>query len=151
MEEEIIFNRFENVLGEYICLHYEEIYFKGMDATKPLIKLCGQTLRIRANDAWSKLPVELKQMTVAHEQSHRELNHYLIVQNNPFYRMGFAMRGTVDPKELEADRLASKTIGRKEYIRRLTKYMEEYAEGMSKTELRYRIKALEDTCLRQTD
>ena len=146
MEEEVIYNRFEQVLNEWICLHYEEVYFKGRDNTRPQIKLCGQTLRIRANDAWSKMPVELKEATVAHEQGHREYNHASILQDNPFYRLGCVLNGGVDKKELEADRYAAKLIGAAEYIRRLEQYIALYPpESTTQAlEFRYRIKALRE-------
>ena len=144
MEEEIICNRFEQVLGEWIALHDEELNFK--DNTRPQIKLCGLTLRIRANDAWSKLPLDLKECLVAHEIGHREMNHVSVVQDNPFYRLGFVLCGTVDPRELEADRYAIKLIGRSEYVRRLLKYVDTQIQHLSDSglrEIQYRIKALE--------
>lgn len=148
MDEKIIYNRMERVLTEWVCLHDEEIHFAGMDPGRPAIKLCGQTLRVRANDAWSKLPLHLKEATVAHEIGHREMGHASIPQDNPFYRMGFvALHKTVDPKELEADRFACKLIGTDKYLialrgmLSLSKRMD--APMLTVKEYEYRIQAIE--------
>ena len=115
-QEEVIYNRFEQVLGEYIALHDEELHFKMHDNPNyHCIKLCGTTLRIRANDSWSKLPKHLKEASVAHEIAHRELGHASLPMTNPFYRLGCVMNGTVDPKELDADRFACKLIPANKY------------------------------------
>jgi hypothetical protein len=123
-KEDIICNRFVQVLGEWVAIHDEEIHFQGRDLTKPQIKLCGSSLRVRANDAWTKLPEHLREATVAHEIGHRAMDHASVPQNNPFYRMGFViMHNTVDPRELEADRYACKIISKKKYIAALKELM----------------------------
>jgi hypothetical protein len=115
---DLICNRFENILGEYVCFHYESDYFPN-DPEKPQIKLCGQSLRVRANDAFSKLPQHVKEACVAHELGHREYQHYLVPMDNPFYRMGFVMDGLVLPRELEADRYACSIVGKSKYLKAL--------------------------------
>lgn len=125
--EETIYNRFELVLNEWVCLHDEHIYFKGYSSNTPAIFLCGRSLRVRANDAWSKLPRHLKEATVAHEIGHREMGHASVPQDNPFYRTGFILRGEVNPRELEADRYAIKLLGRDRYIKALLELRESLA------------------------
>jgi hypothetical protein len=124
MEQEIIFNRFERVFDEWVCLHDEDVYFRGYNPSLPAIFLCGRSLRVRANDAWSKLPKHLKNATVAHEIGHREMGHASVPQDNPFYRTGFILRGTVNPRELEADRFACKLVGRDNFIKALRELRE---------------------------
>lgn len=128
MEQEVIYNRMEQVLKEWVCLHDEHIYFKGYNPNIPAIFLCGRSLRVRANDAWSKLPRHLKEATVAHEIGHREMGHASIPQDNPFYRTGFILRGEVNPRELEADRYACKLVGRDKLIKALIELRELLAE-----------------------
>jgi hypothetical protein len=140
--EEVIVNRFEQVLTEWVALHDEELHFRGHDPEVPIIKLCGASLRVRANDAWSKLPKHLKEAMVAHELGHREMGHAAVSQNNPFYRLGFVMRGAVDPRELEADRYAVKLIGREKYIKALEECQKSTTNHSAATEYRLRIKEL---------
>jgi hypothetical protein len=128
MEQEVIYNRFERVFDEWVCLHDEHIYFKGYNSNIPAIFLCGRSLRVRANDAWSKLPKHLKEATVAHEIGHREMGHASVPQDNPFYRTGFILRGEVNPRELEADRYACKLVGRENLVRALKELRERLAE-----------------------
>jgi hypothetical protein len=148
-EEEIIFNRFVQVFNEWICIHDEDIHFPECDPSKPRIKLCGQTLRIRANDAWTKLPDHLREAMVAHELGHREMGHASIPQDNPFYRMGFViLHNTVDPRELEADRYACKLVSKNKYIAALKELilLEKQYHNPNNTaikEFEYRIKELE--------
>lgn len=151
MEEETIYNRFVQVLGEWVCIHDEHIHFHGKDSSKPLIKLCGSTLRVRANDAWTKLPKHLQEAMVAHEIGHREMNHASIPQDNPFFRCGCVLHGTVDTREVEADRYACKLITKDAYISAL-KEIAELAKDISSAgnwivirEYEYRIKALQDS------
>jgi len=131
MEEEIIYNRFERVFDEWVCLHDEHIYFKGYNLNVPAIFLCGRTLRVRANDAWSKLPKHLKEATVAHEIGHREMGHASVPQDNPFYRTGFILQGKVNPRELEADRYACKLVGTENYVKSLRELRETMAMNPS--------------------
>ena len=152
MSDEPIFNRMEKVLTEWVCLHDENIHFAGHDPGIPAIKLCGRTFRVRANDAWSKLPIHLKEATVAHEIGHREMGHASIPQDNPFYRMGFVvLHGTADPKELEADRFACKLIGINKYIvamrGMLSLSRKIDAPSATVREYEYRIKAIEERSL----
>jgi hypothetical protein len=140
--EDVIVNRFDSVLGEWVALHDEDKHFKGFDPTFPHIKLCGLTLRVRANDAWSKLPKHLKEAMVAHELGHREMNHAANPQDNPFFRMGFVLRAAVDPRELEADRYACKLVTRLGMLKAL-KELSLNATGLTLTEYKLRIKALE--------
>jgi len=118
MDADIVVNRFESYefqgIREWVAIHDEELNFS--DNSKPQIKLCGITLRIRANNEWTKLPKNLKAAMVAHEIGHREMGHASIPQDNPFYRMGFVLlQNGADPRELEADRYAAKIIGRTEF------------------------------------
>lgn len=147
MDEEVIYNRFVQVLGEWVCIHDEEIHFKGRDLTQPQIKLCGSTLRVRANDAWTKLPDHLREAMVAHELGHREMGHASVPQDNPFYRLGFVFRGSVDPRETEADRYACKLVDREKYIAALEELAKMAANKpephpMEIRELEYRIREL---------
>ena len=142
MDSKIIVNRFEQVLGEWIALHDEDKHFKGLDNTSPHIKLCGVTLRVRANDAWSKLPKHLKEAMVAHELGHREMNHAANLQDNPFFRMGFVLRDAVDPRELDADCYACKLVTRLGMLKAL-KELRLNATGLTLAEYNLRIKALE--------
>ena len=143
MNDEVICNRFEQILGEWVCIHWEDQFFPNHDPSKPIIKLCGQTLRIRANDSWTKLPHHLKEAMTAHEIGHRELNHASIPQDNPFYRLGFIHRGTVDPKETQADHFACKLIGRSKYVQVLRELSAMTDNRCAVLEFQYRIKALE--------
>jgi len=127
--EEVVYNRFVRVLGEWICIHDEELHFSPVlyPPHRPAIKLCGSTLRVRANDAFTKLPNHLREAMVAHELGHREMNHASIPQDNPFYRLGFILhKDTVDPKELEADRYACKLLTREKYIAALKEIRQLY-------------------------
>lgn len=149
MSEETIYNRMEKVLTEWVCLHDEDKHFEGWEPGRPAIKLCHRTFRVRANDAWSKLPLHLKEATVAHEIGHREMGHASIPQDNPFYRMGFVLiHQTVDPKELEADRFACKLIGTDKYLIALRGMLSlnrrTNAPAVAVREYEYRIKAIEE-------
>ena len=147
--EEIIYNRFVRVLNEYVAIHDELIHFPNHDLNIPIIKLCGRTLKIRANNAWTKLPEHLRDAMVAHELGHRELGHANVSQDNPFYRMGFVvMHNTADPRELEADKYACKLITKEKYIVALKELvrMKKYhldINVLAIKELEYRIKELE--------
>jgi hypothetical protein len=141
MEEELIVNRFEQVLGHWICLHDEDLHFNPKDNHLPQIKLCGQTLRIRANDAWSRLPQHQKEAQTAHELGHLELGH-ASVPMNPLFRLGCVMNGTVSARELEADRYACKLVGRASYLRALTECAEQTFSPTARAELLGRIRAL---------
>jgi hypothetical protein len=143
MEEELIYNRFEQVLGEWVALHDEDLHFGPNEANLPLIKLCGATLRVRANDAWSRLPQHQKEAQVAHELGHRELNH-AANPANPFHRLSCVLQGTVSARELEADRYACKLVGREAYLRALTECAEQTFAPTARAELLGRIRALKD-------
>jgi hypothetical protein len=133
-QEELIVNRFEQVLNHWICIHDENIHFAGQDPNYHCIKLCTETLRIRANDAWTKLPKNLKEATVAHELGHLEMNHVAQPSKMVFGRLSYVMRGSVDPKELEADHYACKLIGREKYSKAL-KEMISLAQNAHRHEL----------------
>jgi len=145
-EQDIVFNEFISRLGEWVCVHDEELHFS--DNTTPQIKLCGSTLRIRVNQKFKELPLNIQESLVAHEIGHRVMEHYAIPQDNPFYRMGFVLQGTVQKKELEADKYAAKLIGIDKYINNLSKlkeiWIKESYPYLTIKELELRLKKLEE-------
>ena len=144
MEEEIISNRFEgylfNNVYEWVCIHDEDIHFPHWNPLVPGIKLCSSSLRVRANDAWTKLPRWIKEVMVAHEIGHRELQHYL--QAGMLYRL-LAMATNQPPvNEIAADKFACKLVP-KETVPRCLSYLMDRAEDIAvKSEYIHRIQAL---------
>lgn len=144
---DIGYNRFEryffNNKNIWVCLHDEDLHFT--DNNKPQIKLCSKTLRIRANDLWSKLPRFDKECMVAHELGHLEYQHYL--KEGLFGRILDLLKNQPPTDEIEADRYACKIIGYKKYLDFLTErgnkvsIKENYLQFM---DYNYRIKALKE-------
>lgn len=123
-QEEITCNQFENVLGEYICIHNSntterpEDHFP--DGNKyPSIKLCSKTLRIRANESWTHLSQEDKECMVAHEMGHREYQHYLEGSFVTLQRYLSAAAEVAPEKEVQADRYACRLLGTERYLKTL--------------------------------
>ena len=141
--EELIVNRFESILNNWICLHDEHLHFS--DNARPQIKLCSKTLRIRANDQWSKLPKHIKEAMVAHELGHLEYQHYLDFDSNMFTRILSMAKGKITDKELQADRYACRLVGKEKYKQALEDYVRIYhgnTYSLGKVELELRIKQI---------
>ena len=145
MSEELIENqRFASVkIGSrlhWIAIHEEEKHFN--DNSRPQIKVCGRTLRIRANHMFTCLPKCIKSAMVAHELGHLEYQHHLELAN-PFYRYGMTVQGKVSEREYQADRYAVKLIGKEKYVKALCDYIvATQSQGIGKQELEMRIRKL---------
>jgi len=145
-KEEIICNRFEGYQfgdrTEWVSIHDELIHFPGWNPILPTIKLCGRTIRIRANDAWTRLPRDIKDSMCAHEVGHRELEHYL--KANLLFRVQSLINQTPPLDEIAADRYACKLIPKKKMYRCLNFLMDRSESINIKMEYTYRIRALGD-------
>ena len=143
--EEPVYNEMCQRLGEWVCLHDEHIHFKGWPAHTPLIKLCTQSLRVRANQAWKKLPKEDQECMVAHEIGHREYQHYL--GGGLMTRTVQLLSGLPPSDEIQADKYAVTIIGKERYLaflkkkRNATPRNRNYALQLA--DYNHRIKALE--------
>jgi len=144
-EDETIYNEFVQRLGEWVCLHDEHIHFKGWPADKPLIKLCSQTLRVRANQAWKKLPLDEQECMVAHELGHREYQHYL--SGGLATRTVQLLSGLPPADEIQADQYAARVVGKTRYLSFLKKKRDATPRDMNYAlqlaDYNHRIKALE--------
>ena len=144
MEEEVISNRFEgyefNNKYEWVCIHDEEKHFPKWDPNKPAIKLCGSTLRVRANDAWTKLPRHVKEAMVAHEIAHRELEHHL--KPALLFRLVTLALGEEPADEIAADRYACKLVPKDQMLRCLHYLKNRTYDAFTKAEYVHRLKAL---------
>lgn len=147
MSEEITYNEFVQRLGEWVCLHDEHIHFEGWPADTPLIKLCSQSLRVRANQAWKKLPIDEQECMVAHELGHREYQHYL--GDGLLGRTRQLLQGLPPSDEIQADRYAAKLVGHDRYLTFLKKRRDATPRTMNYAlqlaDYNHRIKALERT------
>jgi len=147
MSEEVIYNEMWERLGEWVCLHDEHIHFKGWPTDKPLIKLCNQSLRVRANQAWKKLPKEDQECMVAHELGHREYQHYL-ERYSYINRVLTTFAGQAYKNEIEADRYAAKLVGHERYCKFLRKSRDNVPKdanyALQLADYNHRISALEE-------
>lgn len=144
-QDEVTCNEFVQRLGEWVCLHDEHIHFKGWPSDTPLIKLCSQTLRVRANQAWKKLPREDQECMVAHEIGHREYQHYL--GGGLATRTLQLLSGLPPEDEIQADRYAVSIVGKERYLDFLKKRRDATPRNtnyaLQLADYNHRIKALE--------
>ena len=145
MKEQVIYNEFIYRLGEWVCIHDEDIHFAGRDASSPQIKLDSQFLRIRANKAFKGLSLDEQECMIAHELGHREYQHYL--KDKYLKRMLSAMANVPSKEEIEADSYAAKLVGKNRYLSFLRKHVNKIKNLQGYTfdlnEFRLRIQALE--------
>lgn len=148
MEEEIIFNSFCNVLGNWIALHDEDKHFRNN--TIPQAKYTYGDQYIRANDAFSKLPDGLREAMISHEMGHRYLRHgangLRNMLSNIFRGALVVEENAVAPIELEADLYGAGLIGYNNYIEALKAFRDMAVKGgrkLAAREYQLRAEALE--------